>query len=94
VLVAGFALGALLIVDGTGLAAKLVSGSHDSNAFLAVLVPIALGGSLMLAAYRRFRFGELLERRVTFRRRKPGGLNASLRAWGELSRELMETSRR
>src|SRR3989304_58238 len=68
-LVGGFALGALILVDGTALAGRLVLASDDSDSFLIVLVPIAVGGALMLAAYRRFRFGELLEHRVSFRRR-------------------------
>jgi DNA-directed RNA polymerase subunit RPC12/RpoP len=91
-LVGGFALGALLLVDGTALAGRLVWSSDDSDSFLIVLVPMALGGGLMLAAYRRFRFGELLEHRVSFRRRRrPGAatLGDPWRVWGDLSRELM-----
>jgi DNA-directed RNA polymerase subunit RPC12/RpoP len=90
-LVGGFALGALILVDGTALAGRLVWSSDDSDSFLIVLVPIALGGALMLAAYRRFRFGELLEHRVTFRRRRTGAatLGDPWRTWGDLSRELM-----
>ena len=89
-LVGGFALGALILVDGTALAGRLVLNSDDSDSFLIVLVPIALGGALMLAAYRRFRFGELLEHRVSFRRRRAGAatLGEPWRAWGDLTREL------
>lgn len=88
-LIGGFALGALLLVDGTALAGRLVWNSDDSDSFLIVLVPIALGGALMLAAYRRFRFGELLEHRVTFRRKRAETSSlGDLRMWGELTREL------
>jgi hypothetical protein len=89
-LVGGFALGALILVDGTALAGQLVWNSDDSDSFLLVLVPIAFGGALMLAAYRRFRFGELLEHRVSFRRRRAGAasLGDPWRTWGDLSREL------
>jgi hypothetical protein len=90
-LVLGFALGALILVDGTALAGKLALGSEDSDSFLIVLIPIALGGVLMLSAYRRFRFGELLEHRKSFRRRTraPSTSGDTWRAWSELSRELM-----
>jgi hypothetical protein len=90
-LVGGFALGALLLVDGTALAGRLVWGSDDSDSFLIVLIPIALGGTLMLAAYRRFRFGELLEHRVSFRRRRTGAspIGDPWKTWGNLSRELL-----
>jgi DNA-directed RNA polymerase subunit RPC12/RpoP len=69
-LIAGFALGALLLVDGTALALRVVMNSDDSDSAGLLLVPLALGGVIMLAAYRRFRFGELLEHRVTFRRKR------------------------
>jgi hypothetical protein len=90
-LVGGFALGALILVDGTALAGRLVWHSDNSDSFLIVLVPLALGGALMLAAYRRFRFGELLERRVTFRRRRASAssLGEPWRDWADLSRELL-----
>lgn len=94
-LVGGFALGALLLVDGTALAGRLVWNSDDSDSFLIVLAPIALGGALMLAAYRRFRFGELLEHRVTFRRKRAEtSALGDLRMWGELTRELTGAGKR
>ena len=88
-LVGGFALGALILVDGTALAGRLVLRSDDSDSFLIVLVPLAVGGALMWTAYRRFRFGELLEHRVSFRRRRgPAAMGDPWRTWGELTREL------
>jgi hypothetical protein len=90
-LVLGFALGALILVDGTALAGRVALGSDDSDSFWIVLVPIAVGGALMLSAYRRFRFGELLEHRVSFRRRTSRASTSgdTWRAWSDLSRELM-----
>ena len=90
-LIAGFALGALLLVDGTALALQLTMNSEDSDSVGLLCVPLALGGVLMLAAYRRFRFGELLEHRVTFRRHRPSPsvLGDQLRAWADLSREFI-----
>ena len=90
-LIAGFAVGALILVDGTALAVQVVMNSDDSDSAGLLCVPLALGGAIMLAAYRRFRFGELLERRMTFRRKRPSPsvLGDQLRAWGELSREFM-----
>jgi hypothetical protein len=89
-LIAGFALGALLLVDGTALALRVVMNSDDSDSAGLLLVPLALGGVIMLAAYRRFRFGELLEHRVTFRRKRhaPSDLAGQLRVWADLSREF------
>ncbi len=89
-LIAGFALGSLLLVDGTALAARVVFSSDDSDSAALLCLPVALGGVIMLAAYRRFRFGEQLEQRVTFRRRRPSPsvLGDQLRAWVEFSEEV------
>jgi DNA-directed RNA polymerase subunit RPC12/RpoP len=94
-LVGGFALGALILVDGTALAGRLVLNSDDSDSALIVLVPLAVGSALMLTAYRRFRFGELLEHRVSFRRRRQANaMGDPWRAWGEITRELTGGGRR
>lgn len=60
-LVVGMALGNLLLVDGTAVAAWLVSGSDDSDALGLVLVPLALGAGLIAMGYRAFRYGEEVE---------------------------------
>jgi hypothetical protein len=70
-LVAGMAVGSLLAVDGTALALNLVLNSDDSDSILLVLLPLALGAGLMLWAYRRFRYGELVEFRPRGRGRGP-----------------------
>ena len=90
-LIAGFAVGALILVDGTALASQVVIHSDDSDSAALLCLPPVLGGAIMLAAYRRFRFGELLERRMTFRRKRPSPSSAGgqLRVWGELSREFL-----
>jgi hypothetical protein len=68
-LVAGMALGALAAVDGTALALQLALRSDDSDSLFFVVLPLVLGVALMLWAYRRFRYGELVEFRPHTRRR-------------------------
>jgi len=96
VLVAGFALASLLIVDGTALAGQVVLNSDDGDSAALLVLPLVLGGAVMLAAYRRFRFGELLVHRVTFRRKRPprAVLGDPLRAWVELGKEFTGAQRR
>lgn len=60
-LVAGMALGNLLLVDGTAVAGWLAALSDDSDAAGLVLVPIALGLGLIAVGYRAFRYGEEVE---------------------------------
>jgi len=94
-LVAGFALASLILVDGTALAVQIVAGSDDSDSAALLCVPVAVGGFLMLTAYRRFRFGELLEHRLSFRRKRRAtpSLGDPLRVWSELSGELAGSKR-
>ena len=63
-LVAGMAAGALMFVDGTALAASLLSHSDSDSSLLFILAPLAIGAGLMLAAYRAFRYGEQVEHRA------------------------------
>ena len=58
-LVAGLAVGNLVLVNGTVLAAIGLSDSDDG--FAAVLLPIAAGIGLILYGYRQFRYGEEVE---------------------------------
>ncbi len=60
-LVAGMALGNLILVDGTALAGWIAAGSEDGDAAGIVLVPIALGLGLIAMGYRAFRYGEEVE---------------------------------
>lgn len=60
-LVGGLAVGNLVLVNGTLLAATVISNSDDGDGFLLVLVPIALGIGLIAAGYRAFRYGEEVE---------------------------------
>ncbi len=59
-LVLGMALGAFLSVD---VSALILSDSHGDNSFLAGLGALVIGLGIMLAAYRRFRYGEQFEYR-------------------------------
>jgi hypothetical protein len=67
-LVAGMALGALTVVDGTALALRWAANSSDSDSLAILILPVVIGVALMLAAYRRFRYGELIEQRQRLRR--------------------------
>ncbi len=60
-LVVGMALGNLLLVDGTAVAAWFASLSDDNDALALVLVPLALGAGLIAMGYRAFRYGEEVE---------------------------------
>ncbi len=94
-LVAGFAVGAALLVDGTALALQVVAASEDSDSVGLLCLPVILGGVVLLAAYRRFRFGELLEHRFSFRRKRrdTSAVTGSLRAWRDLSKEFVGSGR-
>ena len=58
-LVVGLAVGNLVLVNGTILAAIGLSDSDDG--FAALLLPIAIGIGLILYGYRQFRYGEEVE---------------------------------
>lgn len=60
-LVGGMATGTFILVNGTILAAGLLSESSDSDGCGFILIPIGLGLGLIYTGYRRFRFGEEVE---------------------------------
>ncbi|MCB9005737.1 MAG: hypothetical protein H6664_15285 [Ardenticatenaceae bacterium] len=60
-LVAGMALGNLLLVDGTAVAGWIAANSSDDDSLGLVLVPLALGLGLIAMGYRAFRYGEEIE---------------------------------
>jgi DNA-directed RNA polymerase subunit RPC12/RpoP len=61
-LVGGMALGTFLLVNGTIVAGGLLSNSSsDNDGCGIILLPIALGIGLVVAGYRRFRYGEEVE---------------------------------
>lgn len=93
-LVAGLALGNLILVNGTLLAFLLVSESSDDDGLGLLLLPLAIGAGLILAAYRAFRYGEEVETiqkeakkaALTGKEKKAGNiLTASLQIVEELS---------
>lgn len=61
-LVGGVAAGTFIMVNGTIIAGLIVSNSDDSDGFAILLLPIVLGIALVVAGYRRFRFGEEVEK--------------------------------
>ncbi len=62
-LVLGMAVGNLLLVHGTALAAQILAYSHSSknDGWALLLVPPALGILAMIKGYRSFRYGEEVE---------------------------------
>jgi hypothetical protein len=60
-LVGGMALGTLLLVNGTILAGSLIGDSSNNDSCGFIFVPIVLGIGLVVAGYRRFRYGEEVE---------------------------------
>jgi DNA-directed RNA polymerase subunit RPC12/RpoP len=60
-LVGGMALGTLLLVNGTILAVLLMGDSSNNDSCGFIFVPIVLGVGLVVAGYRRFRYGEEVE---------------------------------
>jgi hypothetical protein len=71
-LVAGLAVGNLVLVNGTILAA-LAASDDDSLALL--LLPIAVGIGLILYGYRQFRYGEEVEDKPRQFQKLQGGAN-------------------
>lgn len=59
-LVSGLAVGNLVLVNGTILAAMSASDSDDDGLSI-ILLPIAVGIGLILYGYRQFRYGEEVE---------------------------------
>ncbi|HSG19041.1 MAG TPA: hypothetical protein VLE70_22305 [Anaerolineae bacterium] len=60
-LVGGMATGTFLLVNGTILAGGLLVESSDSDGCGFILIPLGLGIGLIVAGYRRFRYGEEVE---------------------------------
>ncbi len=60
-LVLGMALGNLILINGTALATRLLAEDSDEGGLALLLVPIAVGIGLIVAAYRTFRYGEEVE---------------------------------
>ena len=60
-LVGGMATGTFLLVNGTILAGGILAESSDSDGCGFILIPLGLGVALIVAGYRRFRYGEEVE---------------------------------
>ncbi|MFZ1398609.1 MAG: hypothetical protein WAS33_17015 [Candidatus Promineifilaceae bacterium] len=60
-LVGGLALGNLILVNGTWLAALMVGNSDEDGSLALLIMPIAIGIGLIAAGYRAFRYGEEVE---------------------------------
>jgi hypothetical protein len=60
-LVAGLALGNLILVNGTVLAFLVMAGSSDDDSIFLFVIPLIVGIGIIAAAYRAFRYGEEVE---------------------------------
>jgi hypothetical protein len=60
-LVAGLALGNLILVNGTLLAFLVMSGSSDDDSIFLFVIPLIVGIGIIATAYRAFRYGEEVE---------------------------------
>lgn len=78
-LVGGVAAGTFILVNGTLIAGLVISSSDDSDGLGFLLLPIAIGIGLVVAGYRKFRYGEEVEklqksaRKLSLGRRKSSG---------------------
>jgi hypothetical protein len=63
-LVAGMAFGNLLLVNGCALLALVgnASSSDDGDGLAIIAVPVLIGGAIIYAGYRAFRYGEEVEK--------------------------------
>jgi hypothetical protein len=61
-LVGGIAAGTFILVNGTIIAGLAISSSDDSDGLGILLLPIAIGIGLVVAGYRKFRYGEEVEK--------------------------------
>ena len=83
-LVVGVAAGTFILVNGTIIAGLAISNSDDSDGLGFLLLPIAIGIGLVVAGYRKFRYGEEVEklqksaRKLSLgQRKRSGGLLSS-----------------
>jgi hypothetical protein len=61
-LVGGMAAGTFILVNGTIIAGLAIASSEDSDGLAILLLPIAIGIGLIAASYRKFRYGEEVEK--------------------------------
>jgi hypothetical protein len=79
-LVGGMAAGTFILVNGTILGGIIISASDDGDSLAVLLLPLALGIGLIIAGYRRFRYGEEVEsvkkraRKLSLGGRQSGGV--------------------
>jgi len=60
-LVGGMASGTFIMVNGTIIAGRIMAESSDSDSCGLFLIPLGVGIGLVIAGYRRFRYGEEVE---------------------------------
>jgi hypothetical protein len=60
-LVSGMALGTFILVNGTAIAGYITTSGGDDDSLFLLLFPVGIGIGLIIAGYRRFRYGEEVE---------------------------------
>lgn len=84
-LVAGLALGNLVLVNGFILAVLALGSSGDDDGAFALLIPLAIGAALIFFGYRTFRYGEEVEQiEGSSRKAKTEGSGDGDMDWSEM----------
>jgi len=60
-LIAGMAVGNFILVNGTIIAGTIMAESPDDDSLFLLLLPLSIGVALIIAGYRKFRYGEEVE---------------------------------
>ena len=60
-LISGMAVGNFILVNGTIIAGRIMAESPDDDSLFLLLLPIGVGLALIVAGYRKFRYGEEVE---------------------------------
>jgi hypothetical protein len=60
-LVSGMAIGNFILVNGTIIAGRIIVESADDDSLFLLALPAAVGLGLIVAGYRKFRYGEEVE---------------------------------
>jgi hypothetical protein len=60
-LITGMAVGNFILVNGTIIAGRILVESPDDDSMFILILPAAVGIGLIIAGYRKFRYGEEVE---------------------------------
>lgn len=60
-LISGMAVGNFILVNGTIIAGRILAESPDDDSLFVLILPVSVGIGLIIAGYRKFRYGEEVE---------------------------------